>query len=330
MTATNDPRPDDRAAEVPLPPDRPVPTAAALEPRRYHHALRPVVGWWRGVLGILTVVLTVLILGVVFSIPAMLIDIAVGWTTVDDLASGTLVFTPTLMLANNLSLAALIPVSMLMQWALYGVRPRWLSSVEGGFRWRWFWRLALIIAPVMAIYVAISVLTSPLDDVTLDAFTIGMLLVVVLTTPLQSAGEEYGARGLVQRSVSGWFASARIAFVVSSLVSAALFMVAHGATDMWLNAYYLCFAFAMGWAAWASGGLEAPVLIHICNNLFLLIPTALMGQTDGVFDRGAGVGGVEMLIPMAVMILVAGIAVWLARRRRPAVVGVAPTRYRTR
>lgn len=50
--------------------------------------------------------------------------------------------TPVSLLALNLSLAAQAPIAMVAQWLLFGVRPRWMSSLEGRFRWRWLGRLA--------------------------------------------------------------------------------------------------------------------------------------------------------------------------------------------
>ena len=42
----------------------------------------------------------------------------------------------------NLSLIVLIPAAMLSIWAVHRIRPRFLSSVAGGLRWRWLLRCA--------------------------------------------------------------------------------------------------------------------------------------------------------------------------------------------
>jgi membrane protease YdiL (CAAX protease family) len=298
----------------------------AVEPPRrtatYDHALRAAPAWWRGALALLLLVVGFLILSIAFGSVALIIDVATGAYTLDDVANGLMTLTPVTMLANNLSLAALIPASMLIQWALFGVRPRWLSSVEGRFRWRWFGRLALIIIPVWVVYVGGSFLLSPLEPVVLDGTVIAMLAVVVLTTPLQSAGEEYGARGLIQRSVGSWFSRPMTAFVVGTIVSGAVFASVHFAGDPWLIAYYFVFGASMSFAARGTGGLEAPVLIHATNNVLLLVPTALMSQTDQVFERGDGAGGPFMLIPMALCVAAAVVSTWWGRRN--GVVSTAP------
>jgi hypothetical protein len=141
-----------------------------------------------------------------------------------------------------------------------------------------------------------------------------MLVVVLLTTPLQSAGEEFGARGLIQRSVGSWFGNPVAAFVVGTIVSGAVFASAHVAGDGWLIAYYFVFGASASLAARGTGGLEAPVLVHATNNVLLFIPTALMGQTDQVFQREAGVGSAFMLIPMAMCLAAALFSIWWGRR----------------
>ena len=61
---------------------------------------------------------------------------------VTDVLAMRLELTPTLLLAVNLSNAASIPLSMLLQRAFFGQRGRWLSSVAGRFRWRVLGRAA--------------------------------------------------------------------------------------------------------------------------------------------------------------------------------------------
>ena len=55
----------------------------------------------------------------------------------------------------------------------------------------------------------------PSGEIRVDGEVVTYLAIVLLTTPLQSAGEEYGFRGLVQRSAGSWFRSTRVALVVA-------------------------------------------------------------------------------------------------------------------
>lgn len=306
---------------TPAPGSSPAPAAAADASDAstsarftYDHALRAAPAWWRGASAIALLVVGFLILSIVLGGVGVLIDLATGAYSLDELSRGEITLTPWSMLTNNLSLAALWPLSMLLQWWLFGVRPGWMSSVEGRFRWRWARRLALIIVPVWIVYVGVSFVLSPLDPVVIDGTVVAMVLVVVLTTPLQSAGEEFGARGLIQRSVGSWFARPLPAFIVGAIISGAIFASAHLAGDPWLIAYYFVFGVSLSAAARGTGGLEAPVLIHVTNNVLLLIPTALMSQTDAVFERGDGAGGPFMLIPMALCIAAALVSTWWAKR----------------
>ena len=136
----------------------------------------------------------------------------------------------------------------------------------------------------------------------------------MLTTPLQAAGEEYGARGLIQRSAGSWFRSPVAAFLVGTLISGAVFALAHLAADPWLIAYYFIFGVSGSIAARGTGGLEAPVLVHAVNNVLILIPAALLGQLEKGIDRSAGAGGPFILVPIAMCLAAALFSTWWARR----------------
>lgn len=300
-----------------------VPEAAPLT---YDHALSPIRGWWRGALAIVTFVVGFLIVSTVLGGIAMGVEVALGNMTLDQLASGVIPLTPLFMLLNNLSLAACIPLAILLQRAFFGVRPGTLSSVTGRFRWRWMGRLALVIVPVWIVYVGASLLLEPSGEVTIDGGVILMLAIVVLTTPLQSAGEEYGARGLILRSAASWFRNPWLAFAVGVVISSALFSLAHFAADWWLITYYFVFGASAAIAARGTGGLEAPVLVHATNNVLLFIPAVLYGQLSEGIDRSEGTGGPFMLIPMALCIAAALFSTWWARRNKVTVIAPPPAR----
>ena len=320
--------------DSPPPPPVPVGTVAPLAPvefpapdapRRYGHALTGLRGAkWRGILALVSFVLAFLLVSVTFGGIGLLIDIANGTITNEDLASGAIPMTPLVLLFANLALALSIPLAMLLQWAFFGVRPRFLSSVEGRFRWRWLGRLALIVLPVFVVYVAVLFLIEPGGMFRLDATAIAFVVIVLLTTPLQAAGEEYGMRGLVQRSVGAWFAGPRAAFIVGTIVSGAVFCAAHFAGDPWLIAYYFVFGAAMSVAAWATGGVEAPIVIHAANNVLIFLPAALLGGLEQGIDRSAGTGGPFMLVPMAMVAVAAGVAWWWGRRSKVTAEAVPP------
>jgi len=291
------------------------PVAAPLKPVTYDQALIAIRGPWRGIVAIVLLVVGYFIASTVFGLIAIVIDVSTGEMTQEDLLSGTIGFTPAVMFFNNLSLAALIPISMLLQRWLFGVRFRTLWSVAGRIRWVWMARLAIVIVPAWLLYIGLSFVLEPAGEVRLDASVIALIVIVLLTTPLQAAGEEVGARGLIQRSAGSWFANPTLSFVVSTILSGALFCLAHAAGDPWLIAYYFTFGASMSLVARFSGGLEAPMLIHATNNVLIFVPAVLFGQLDEGIDRSEGAGGPFMLFPMAMCLAAAGFTAWWARRQ---------------
>jgi len=290
----------------------------------YDHALSPIKGKWRGVLAILSFIVGFLIISTVVGGAGIFFEVARGEIDLDALTSGILPLTPAIMLTNNLSLAAAIPLAILLQRAFFGVKGGWLASVTGRFRWRWLGRLALIIVPVWLVYVGASIVLDPSGDWRIDGGVILMLAIVVLTTPLQAAGEEYGTRGLILRSVGSWFRNPAAAFIVGTIISGAVFASAHLAADPWLISYYFMFGVSGAIAARGTGGLEAPILVHATNNVLLFIPAALLGQLDQGIDRSEGTGGPFILVPMALCLAAALFSTWWARRNKIQIRADAP------
>jgi membrane protease YdiL (CAAX protease family) len=268
---------------------------------------------WRGIVAIFLLLVALVSLSFLFGALAFAFEIFTGGMSFDD-PDSLAAITPAVLLSSNLALAALIPISMLLQRWLFRVPVRYLFSVTGAFRWRWLGRLALIIVPVWAVYIGVFFALEPAEEVRIDVGVIALLAVIVLTTPLQAAGEEFGFRGLVQRSVGSWFRNPTTAFIVSTLISGAAFAIAHFAADPWLIAYYFLFGVAASIAARFTGGLEAPVLIHVVNNVLIFVPAALFGQLDGGIDRSEGAGGPFVLLPIAMVLGAAALSVWWARR----------------
>ncbi|WP_309617808.1 CPBP family intramembrane glutamic endopeptidase [Salinibacterium sp.] len=302
-------------AYLPEPVSAPEPSGPTV-PVTYDRALSEIPGAWRGVIAIVLLVVGFLLLQIVIGGVGILIEVARGALTLDELASGVVPITPGILLSTNISLALLIPLAMGLQRWLFGAKVGTLASVAGRFRWRWMGRLALVIVPVWVVYLGLGFLLDPGADVQIDGVALALIAIVILTTPLQAAGEEFGARGLIQRSAGSWFRNPVAAFVVSTLIASSLFALAHLAGDPWLIAYYFVFGASMSIAARGTGGLEAPVLMHATNNVLIFLPAVLLGQLEQGIDRSAGTGGPFMLVPMAVCLVGAGISILWARRNR--------------
>ena len=297
----------------PLPaPSSPLP----LEPVAYPQMLRtPRASRGRAVLMIVCFVLSYLLVSAILQGGALVFDLARGRLQLADLLAMKLDLTPALLLTVNLSNAACIPLAMLLQRAFFGQRGRWLHSVTGRFRWRVLGRGALVALPFWAAYLALTLVAAP-DPVRAPTGTyLALLLIVVVSTPFQAAGEEYGARGLISRGAASWFASPRLALTVGTLVSAAVFTLAHGAGDPWLIAFYFVFAVVLSLITWRSGGLELAVLLHASNNLVSFGSLVLLQQdTSTVLDRSAGSAGPAVLLPAAILLLSSGTLWWWASR----------------
>ncbi|HSN43773.1 MAG TPA: type II CAAX endopeptidase family protein, partial [Propionibacteriaceae bacterium] len=225
--------------------------------------------------------------------------------------------TPVFFLSNNVGLALLIPVSLLLGWWLFGQRPKWLSSVVGGIRWGWLLRCTLVLLPLWIVYLAFDSFMIYRADGTLGLEANGdtwlLLLGILLTTPFQAAGEEYAFRGFLARSASSFFPWSKVGLIVSMIFSSTLFMFAHGAGDPWLNLFYFSFGLVASIMTWWTGGLEAAIAMHVVNNVLseLVLP---FQDISGMFDRSAGVADAQVLIGVAVPMVGLGLIMWQAKR----------------
>jgi membrane protease YdiL (CAAX protease family) len=298
----------------------------------YHRFLRtPRNAWWKGLLAIVGFVIGYLLITTVISIIAIGIDLATGRSSAESYTSGALELTPALFLATNIGNALAIPLAMFLQWLIWGQPVRWLHSVTGAIRWRLLGRVALVVVPIWIVYLLVTTLLAPDamgggESAGFSTESIVMLVLVLLTTPFQAAGEEYGARGLIMRAAGSWIASPWPGLIVAIVVPSILFTLAHGAGDPWLIAYYFVFGAAMSVVTWRTGGLEASTVVHAANNMLAFGIVILSGQQVSI-DRSAGTGGPFMLILMAVLVAVAALLCLLAqrwnvqRRSQPAVAG---------
>ncbi|WP_298587187.1 CPBP family intramembrane glutamic endopeptidase [uncultured Kocuria sp.] len=271
--------------------------------------------WWKGLLSILVLGAAIALFSIALSLLGTLVDLLLGSTTLEELGRGQITLTPVLLLATNLSLIASAAVAVLLHRYLHRQPVGTLHSVAGRFRWDWLGRASVVVVPLFVAYVAVIVLVETPGPVVLDATAWAFLAIVLLTTPLQAASEEYIFRGVIQRAAGSWVSGAVPSFVLGTLVSAVLFSLAHFATDGWLIAYYLVFGIAMSLLTQLTGGLEAASLVHAANNVLLFLVSATTGQMSEGMDRSAGVGGPFMLAPMLVIAAVAAVLILLARRR---------------
>jgi len=223
--------------------------------------------WWRSLLGaVFGVAMFILLTGVVSQAVVTLVwSLTAGDYSFADYYREAFAFErPVGMLATNLGIATLIPITWVLMMAVHQVRPRWLSSVKPRIRWPYL--LGSLLVAVVALN-GVLVLSSLVDDedIRFDPQPgLWMFLVVILlTSPLQAIAEEVFFRGYLMQALGSLVAQPWFGVVVSAVVFALL----HGVQNPALFASRLAFGLLAGILVWRTGGLEAPIAAHIVNNV---------------------------------------------------------------
>lgn len=210
------------------------------------------------------------------------------------------VVTPLGLLATNISLAIPIPIALLAALAMTG-RPGLVSSVTGRLRWGLLLGAAgvslLVLVPLGFVLEWFAPSSSEQLTFAPDPGWPLVALVILLTTPLQAAGEEYFFRGWLQQVVGAWCRPAWLAVVLPMLLSATLFALAHGLQNPWLFADRFFFGLVASVLVWRTGGLECAVALHVVNNLFAFgaaIVTGTMAEALLVTEVSALSGVLSM------------------------------------
>lgn len=301
-------------------------TALPVEPKRYSQFLQtPRRRWWKLPIALVVAVLTWLVGSTIAIVPALVYDLIDQKVMLTDAAAiqnhlNTMQthVTPAVFLANNVAIIVMIPAAWLGL-IIYGQKPRWLSSVVGRLRWGWMFRLlGLILIPYLLLQ-GLEALGGAYSKLNWQPYSLFMILAVIITTPLQCVGEEYGTRGLINRLL-GSYGSARVSFWIGAVGSSLVFMWLHAATDPYLNAFYFTFGMVACWMAWRTGGLEASIAMHVVNNV-LAMATLPFSDFSGIFNREAGSASFLAVVPLAlVMLACVGIVEWQVRRQKPVAV----------
>jgi len=293
---------------------RPDRTLLPAQPVAYHQLLRgPRWRWWRPLVSLavlvgLLIVLCIVVLGAFEGLDALLPDRWLG--VVDDDLS------PLSTLELDLLLAGLIPVAGGAVAIAHKVRPRWVSSVLGGLRWRWLGRCALVVAPVWVVYLGLGSLVDPVEPGRPDHWVL-LLVLAFVTTPFQAAGEEFLFRGWLVQNLGAYFARPVAGLVVTTVVSAALFGLAHGSLDPWVLLSIGTLAVAACLANWRTGGLEAGIAMHAVNNVGVGVVTITYGGYADSFVSETTTGSpLDFLVGLAVHALAVALILWQGRRVR--------------
>ena len=307
------------------PPQRP--TFQHAEPTPYHLMLRT---WtyaaWRPLVGVVLLVAGMLVIVPIVLLPVLVVGAAVesGASSAEALVNAVTdalslkTVTVAGLLWLNLTLGAMVLWTWFLVRALHQLRPRWLASVQPRIRWRFF--AACLGISVVAL-VAQLVVTALLPDAgdpglsgemnPITGKAIALVVVVLLTTPLQAAGEEYVFRGYLLQAVGslsrrGW---------VAVVVSATLFAMAHGLQNPPLFFDRFMFGLIAAWLVIRTGGLEAGIALHVLNNLLAFGAAILFGDVSSMLNVSE-ISWWNIPVTLTQSVVFAVLVLWVARRMR--------------
>jgi membrane protease YdiL (CAAX protease family) len=197
----------------------------------------------------------------------------------------------------NLVLASAIPVTWLLTRVLHGLRPRWLASIGPRIRWQWF--LVCLGLSVVALFATLFVaafvpqgsegveMSGRLND--FDSTARDFLLVLLLLTPLQAAGEEYVFRGYLLQALGSQSAPVFFDRFAFGVVAGILVIV--------------------------TGGLEAGIAMHVLNNwLAFGIALAFGDMASTLNPTGGSWWSIPVTLTQSLAYL--GLVLLVARRLR--------------
>lgn len=295
----------------------PKPPTLPVEPREYPAFWRaPGIKAWRPILVIVLGALAFLVSSMIVTISAILIEAELtGGSAADSLLALTDgVISPTVFLANSVSLGLLVPISFLLS-RLVGQKGGWLSSVVGRVRWGWLLKCFLISFLAMAAFFVLGTTLEGWEELGLSLRPgwWWLLIGVLIVTPFQAAGEEYLVRGILNRGVASLIPLRAVGAIVGAVVSSYVFMLLHGAGDIWLNITYFTMGMLFSYLTWRTGGLEAAVAMHAANNLIALVFLPFQDISD-IFNREEGTGDPAVLVQLLLLGVAAAIIVVMGRR----------------
>ena len=257
-------------------------------------------GWLPTVRGLFGVALGLLSFIVLTPLVVQLV-LALGWVAAGrpgDFAAyavaGRAFETPFGMVASHLGLAVLLPLSFALVIVVHHVHPRWLHSVQPGFRWRYA-IAALLVATIVLNLVTFVAGAGWTWQLSPQADFGWYLLAIVLTSPLQAAAEEYFFRGYLVQALQSALRLPWVGVVASALV----FALFHGTQNLPLFLDRFGFGLLAGVLVVRTGGLEAGIAAHVANNVFAFVWAGLTRtiaevkatQVIGWLDAGADLLG---------------------------------------
>ncbi|WP_169923744.1 CPBP family intramembrane glutamic endopeptidase [Propionicimonas paludicola] len=240
--------------------------------------------------------------------------------------------------AGHLGLAMAIPLACAMVLFVHRFHPRWLNSVQPGFRWRYTFVAGLAALVVIGGVWLLSRLGQPWQFAPQQPMW-AFLAAILLTAPLQAAAEEYLFRGYLLQALysaapnlnrpllsadAAGEGAGRVALWLARgyqrwfgvIGSALLFAILH-TQNQGLAGFLHPFTFGLlaGWLVMRTGGLEAAIAAHVVNNLIAFGYATLSGTMFQARHPGE-IGWLELGWNLLGYALFAVVAVRLADRMR--------------
>lgn len=169
------------------------------------------------------------------------------------------------LVASHLGLAMLVVISLLLVRYLHARGWKWLVSVQPGVRWRYLLACLLVAIVVLngVLWLSFAVLGMP-EFAGPQANWAVFLGIILVTSPIQAAAEEFFFRGYVLQALGTAFQQAWVGVLGSAL----LFAFFHGVQNPALFVNRFAFGLLVGLLVWRTGGLEAAIGAHVVNNVF--------------------------------------------------------------
>ncbi|WP_345568136.1 type II CAAX endopeptidase family protein [Nonomuraea rosea] len=256
---------------------------------RYDHLARiPGARPWRVIVGTLIIAVGFFVIGVVVVYAGLVLASLLGISAPLDPA-GALFGDPVFgLVVVLLSIVPVLPLVFGTTALVQRRRPGTLSSVAGRLRWSWLLRCVGLAVLALVLGQGTQLVALSLSGQDNDIFGwvgwgrfLPALIVIVLLVPFQAAAEEYAFRG--------WFLQAFGVHIRNPiwaiLIGSALFASLHGYSWVGLIDVF-SFGAVMGFLAVRTGGLEAPIALHVMNNLLAFGLSAAAGQLEDALDQG--------------------------------------------
>ncbi|MEO5877703.1 MAG: CPBP family intramembrane glutamic endopeptidase [Streptosporangiaceae bacterium] len=286
--------------------------------------------WWRPLLG--TGFLAVV--GVVLTIGVYVVWLLGHWLVTGQFAepSGDDRLFPgsTEDLAAQLAMLAIFtPVVLLTVWLVQRRPVGSVVSVLNRVRWRWLLACFGAALGFVVISYGLSVVVGlAFTDEGAGIEWIGWrdflapALVILLLVPLQSTAEEFMFRGWLLQAIGSYTGTRFLGPVLRSpwpamVISSAVFVAGHGYTG-WAMLDIFLWAMTAAWLVVRTGGLEAGIALHVCNNLMAFLLPAAAGELGDTLEQGGApwyvlLADLPPLVFFAAMILLAAKRMNVAR-----------------